>query len=401
MNNPVNAAYDDTAKAIRVTGSSGGGSSDITSVIPGTGATNLGKAEDAIHSSGDVGVMELGVANEAQSTLASDGDYIARAADTKGNTIVVGNAASGATDAGSPVKVAGKYNSTLTTFTDGQRGDLQINSKGGLIIGGSTVASGTTDSGNPVKVAGVNNTTQPTLTDGQRGDAQLDTRANMKTTLVANNTATAITVSATNADGRSTSATASRFEVVSNNNLYNGTTYDRQVSVINATNSTGTGIAAAGLVAQFDDASQVTPTENQFVNVRVGASHQLLMDHISPYPYGATPITAASGNVANASAVATLAASATKTTYITGFTISSSGATVGSVVSVTVVGTVSTTLTYTYAAPAGVLTMGTPLVVPFPVAIPGSAVNTAVVVTLPALGGGNTNATVVAHGYQL
>jgi hypothetical protein len=33
------------------------GDVDVTSVIPGTGATNLGKAEDAPHTSGDVGVM--------------------------------------------------------------------------------------------------------------------------------------------------------------------------------------------------------------------------------------------------------------------------------------------------------------------------------------------------------
>lgn len=63
---------------------------NVLSVIPGTGATNLGKAEDSVAASGDTGVFSLGVANEAQSTLAADGDYIGRAADTKGNTIVTG-----------------------------------------------------------------------------------------------------------------------------------------------------------------------------------------------------------------------------------------------------------------------------------------------------------------------
>jgi len=37
----------------------GGGSSDITSIIPGTGATNLGKAEDAATASGDTGIAIL------------------------------------------------------------------------------------------------------------------------------------------------------------------------------------------------------------------------------------------------------------------------------------------------------------------------------------------------------
>lgn len=44
------------------------------------------------------------------------------------------------------------------------------------------VASGATDSGNPVKVAGVYNTVAPTLTNGQRGDLQVDSSANLKVT---------------------------------------------------------------------------------------------------------------------------------------------------------------------------------------------------------------------------
>jgi hypothetical protein len=50
-------------------------SSAITSVVPGTAATNLGKAEDAAHTSGDVGVMVLGVQQTTQAPLGADGDY--------------------------------------------------------------------------------------------------------------------------------------------------------------------------------------------------------------------------------------------------------------------------------------------------------------------------------------
>lgn len=53
------------------------GDVDVTSIVPGTAAANLGKAEDAAHTSGDTGVMGLGVRND---TLASrgdtDGDYV-------------------------------------------------------------------------------------------------------------------------------------------------------------------------------------------------------------------------------------------------------------------------------------------------------------------------------------
>jgi hypothetical protein len=54
------------------------GDVDVTSVVPGTGATNLGKAEDAAHSSGDTGVMALAVRNDVLENLTNtDGDYAA------------------------------------------------------------------------------------------------------------------------------------------------------------------------------------------------------------------------------------------------------------------------------------------------------------------------------------
>lgn len=121
----------------------------------------------------------------------------------------------------------------------------------------------------------------------------------------------------------------------------------------------------------------------------------------SDYPVGATPITAASGNVSNATASATLLGTSDKTTYITGFEISGSGATLGSAVTVTVTGTITGTLSYTYAAVAGALLGNSPLIVQFTKPIPASATNTNIVVSCPALGSGNTNNTVVAHGYQL
>lgn len=116
---------------------------------------------------------------------------------------------------------------------------------------------------------------------------------------------------------------------------------------------------------------------------------------------GVDELTASSGNVANASAAATLAAAAGETTYITGFEITASGATAAAVVTVTVTGTIGGTLSYTFVAPAGATAQATPLVVEFPRPIPASAANTAIVVTLPALGAGNTNATVVAHGFRV
>jgi hypothetical protein len=47
-------------------------------------------------------------------------------------SVVQGNVGSGVADSGNPVKVGGKYNATLPTFADLQRGDLQIDTRGNL-----------------------------------------------------------------------------------------------------------------------------------------------------------------------------------------------------------------------------------------------------------------------------
>lgn len=118
----------------------------------------------------------------------------------------------------------------------------------------------------------------------------------------------------------------------------------------------------------------------------------------SDYPQGAVPITATSGNQANAVATATLAANTTKTTYITGFEVTGTGVLI---VTVTVTGLVSGTMSYTYVFVAGVTTANTPLIVEFTKPIPASAPNTAIAVSCPASGLGGTNNVVNAHGYQL
>ena len=65
------------------------GDVDVTSIIPGVGATNLGKAEDAAHTSGDVGVMMLGVTKATPVALGADGDYAPPELDIAGRLHVV------------------------------------------------------------------------------------------------------------------------------------------------------------------------------------------------------------------------------------------------------------------------------------------------------------------------
>jgi len=61
-------------------------STTITSEVPGVGATNLGKAEDAAHASGDTGVLSLAIRNDNAATAltSANGDYSGIAVDAAG-----------------------------------------------------------------------------------------------------------------------------------------------------------------------------------------------------------------------------------------------------------------------------------------------------------------------------
>lgn len=220
-------------------------------------------------------------------TIASDNTAFsvnaAQATASSLNAQVVGTIASGSSDSGNPVKVGGRYNSTLPTLTDGLRGDLQVGTRGalsvqimgvnstagaaltagtadgnatgniglqtfsyGAVFNGTTwdrmygttagayaqgnVASAASDSGNPVKVGGRYNTTLPTLTDGQRGDMQIGTRGSLAVTLFTQNSAAALQASSPG-DAASNSQTG----LLTNgyDQVFNGTTWDRQRGDVN------------------------------------------------------------------------------------------------------------------------------------------------------------------------
>lgn len=116
---------------------------------------------------------------------------------------------------------------------------------------------------------------------------------------------------------------------------------------------------------------------------------------------GGAQINASSGDVANATAAATLAGTAGKTTYLTGFEITGTGATAGAAVAVTVTGVLNGPLTYIYTAATGAAVANTPLIVSFPEPLAASAANTGITVSCPALGAGNAHNSTNAHGYQL
>ncbi len=111
------------------------------------------------------------------------------------------------------------------------------------------------------------------------------------------------------------------------------------------------------------------------------------------YPTGAAPILG-NGTGTTGAVVGTLAAAATKTTYICGFSVSAIGgaATVGPIV----IAGPATSLTYQFASTA----TGATLAQTFQPCIPASAVNTAITTTTTADGSASA-VDVNSWGYQL
>lgn len=116
----------------------------ISSISPGTGATSLGKAEDAVAASGDVGVFALGVRNEALAVPTSnDGDYSQVSLDARGAVFV------------NPAMFLYSHISTATTTTvksgAGNLHSISVNTKG-TVASTITVFDNTAGSGTVIGV---------------------------------------------------------------------------------------------------------------------------------------------------------------------------------------------------------------------------------------------------------
>ena len=148
------------------------GDVDVTSIVPGVGATNLAKAEDAGHTSGDVGVMALSVRqNTAASTSGSDGDYQPLITDTNGRLHVIDVTAAPAVHAEDDAVLSGHSgvlamvqrkdtpSSGAGTNADEDYTFLRVSNYGALWIqeidpieGTGDIAHDAADSGNPQKI---------------------------------------------------------------------------------------------------------------------------------------------------------------------------------------------------------------------------------------------------------
>lgn len=161
------------------------GDVDVLSIIPGTGANNLGKAEDGAHTTADVGVMVLAVRTDtATNRSGADGDY---------EPLQVANGrlwASATIDAALPagtnnigdVDIASLPNEGQQTMANSISVAIASDQSAVTVTGTVTVAQATAanlnaqvvgsvahdaaDAGNPIKVGAVARTTLPTAVAG-------------------------------------------------------------------------------------------------------------------------------------------------------------------------------------------------------------------------------------------
>jgi hypothetical protein len=120
-----------------------------------------------------------------------------------------------------------------------------------------------------------------------------------------------------------------------------------------------------------------------------------------PFPVPGTSIAASAVGTTGA-IVATLAAVANQTTYLTGFAVTFNNPTAAVDATVTVAGVVGGPLVYGVhgLAAAATVPQPPPLIIELEWPIPATAVNVAITVTLSALGAGGIGQ-VNAHGFQL
>ena len=151
------------------------------------------------------------------------------AVDSSGRLTVLISGAGGTPDVAAPtddMTIALAQASLALGFVyDGAAWDrLRGDAAGGLWAQGA-IASGSADTGNPVKTGGVYRSTKPTFADGQRGDVQLTTRGALAVSLYGADSANSPAVSTSFADATANATvaiSASAFGFV-----WNGATWDR------------------------------------------------------------------------------------------------------------------------------------------------------------------------------
>jgi len=105
-------------------------------------------------------------------------------------------------------------------------------------------------------------------------------------------------------------------------------------------------------------------------------------------------------NAGNASLSATMSAEVGRTNFCSQITFSTSGATAGSVIDVSLTNVIGGTMHFAYNVPTGATTAGAIVVIPFNPPIPATGTNTIINLTVPANGAGGVQQTATIQGFS-
>lgn len=118
------------------------------------------------------------------------------------------------------------------------------------VVPGGNVADSAADSGNPIKIGGKYLASYPAAyTDGNRGDLQIGTRGSLRVQLEANNQNTPIGSVGDNADAVAAVSALNNLRVQSRGTLFNGSTWDRAFTCPSSATVSVTAAATTQIVA--------------------------------------------------------------------------------------------------------------------------------------------------------
>lgn len=180
---------------------------------------------------------------------------------------------------------------------------------------GTNVRTMRTDTAGALTTGCTYNSTLPTYTNGNATQCQVGTRGSLNVTLYS---ADAVAVATISSSADASNNSSNLLYVQSRSALYNGTNWDRVRSATTAADSTGIGLAASVAMAQLDDTSPGTVTENNFGNVRMTANRAILVKQFASDAESWAYAAAASG-ITNTTTAVTMktAAGAGVRNYIT------------------------------------------------------------------------------------
>lgn len=221
-----------------------------TSAKQDTGNTSLASIDGKI-TAVNTGAVTISAALPAGNNNIGDVDVVSSALPSGAATAAKQPALGTAGTASSDVITVQGIASMTAIKTDGSGVTQPVS---GTVTAAGAVADAASASGNPVPVGAIYESTLPTYTNGQRTTVHTGTRGSAHVQLMVPDSSTQVTFAAA-ADAAANPSVASRMETISRATVYNGSTWDRQRGSTTGTNVIG------GLAHDAADTSANQPTK--------------------------------------------------------------------------------------------------------------------------------------------